>query len=256
MQKALIAGLAIAFICGLLGPFLVLRRLSLLGDGLAHLAFGGVALGLLIGWYPLLIALLFVAVGSLIVQRLIKKNVYGDAAIALILSFGVGLGIIIVGAVRGFNIDLFSYLIGSILAVSTADLVIIFSLLLCTSLFVLFFYKDMVFVTLNQELAWLRKKKMTIVNTLFTLLIAMAVVVSVRAVGILLVSALLVIPTLVALQISSSFKQTMLFSTVASLLGVEAGIILSYYFNLPPSGMIVMLLFSFFGICFAVKKSL
>ncbi|HLP80313.1 MAG TPA: metal ABC transporter permease, partial [Acidobacteriota bacterium] len=123
MQYALIGGIMIALITSLIGPFLVLRRLSLLGDGLAHIAFGGVALGFLLNWNPFIVSLVAVVIGSLFVQQLVKKNIYGDAAIAVILSFGVGLGILITGAAHGFTVDLFTFLIGSVLTLSTADLV-------------------------------------------------------------------------------------------------------------------------------------
>src|SRR3989338_11047260 len=138
MQKALLGGIAIALASGLLGPFLVLRRLSLLGDGLAHLAFGGVALGLLLGIDPFISALITGVLGSFWVRSLLKKNVYGEAAIALLLSMGVGLGIVIIGVVRGFNTSLYSYLIGSILALSVTDIIIAFSLLLAVIIFLLF----------------------------------------------------------------------------------------------------------------------
>ncbi|HLC91325.1 MAG TPA: metal ABC transporter permease [Candidatus Nanoarchaeia archaeon] len=248
MQKALLGGIAIALCCGLVGPFLVLRRLSLLGDGLAHLAFGGVALGLLLGVNPIIAALITVVLGSFWVRSLVKKNIYGDAAIALLLSLGVGLGVVIIGIVRGFNTNLYSYLIGSILALSITDIIIAFSLLMGVIIFLLFFYRDMFHLTFNEELAQLSRKNIPLANFLFTILIAMVVVVSIRAVGILLVSALLVIPTLVALNISKSFKQTLLISSISSIVAVIFGIIFSFIVDIPPSGSIVLLLFvGFFG---------
>lgn len=248
MQKALIGGIAIALSCGLIGPFLVLRRLSLLGDGLAHLAFGGVALGLLLGINPLIAALITAFIGSFWVRSLVRKNVYGDAAIALMLSFGVGLGIVIIGIVRGFNTSLFSYLIGSILALSMTDIILAFVLLSATVIFMILFYKDMFHLTFNEELAQLSRKKVNIANMIFTVLVAMVVVISIRAVGILLVSALIVIPTLIALNISNSFKQTIFISSLSSIIAVLLGIIFSFLADIPPSGSIVLLLFvGFFG---------
>ncbi len=248
MQKALLGGIAVALCCGLIGPFLVLRRLSLLGDGLAHLAFGGVALGLLLGVNPLISALITVVLGSFWVRSLVKKNVYGDAAIALLLSFGVGLGIVIIGIVRGFNTSLYSYLIGSVLALSVLDIVLAFSLLGATIMFMVFFYKDMFHLTFNEELAQLSRKQVNIANIIFTILVAMVVVISIRAVGILLVSALLVIPTLIALNVAKSFKQTIIISSISALIAVLIGIVFSFLVDIPPSGSIVLLLFvGFFG---------
>ncbi len=248
MQKALLGGIAIALCCGLIGPFLVLRRLSLLGDGLAHLAFGGVALGLLLGINPLISALITVVAGSFWVRSLVKKNVYGDAAIALLLSFGVGLGIVIIGIVRGFNTSLYSYLIGSVLALNVTDIVLAFTLLAATILFMTFFYKDMFHLTFNEELAQISRKRAPLANILFTALVAMVVVISIRAVGILLVSALLVIPTLISLNISKSFNQTVILSSLSALVAVLVGILFSFLVDIPPSGSIVLLLFlGFFG---------
>ncbi len=243
IQKALLGGIAIALLCGLIGPFLVLRRLSLLGDGLAHLAFGGVALGLLLGINPLFAAFITVIIGSFWIHSLVKKNVYGDAAIALVLSLGVGMGIIIIGLVKGFNVNLFSYLIGSILSLNTVDIVLAITLLVLTIAFFLFSYRDLFFMTFNEELAILHNKNLEKINIIFTILTAMIIVLSIRAVGILLVSALIVIPTLLALNISKSFKQTLFFSALFSALAMILGIILSFIFDIPPSGSIVLLLF-------------
>lgn len=254
MQKALIGGLAIALCCGLIGPFLVLRRLSLLGDGLAHLAFGGVALGLLININPLISALITVIIGSFLVQYLIKKNVYGDAAIALILSLGVGLGIVIIGIARGFNASLFSYLIGSILALSTTDIILAFTLLALTTIFLTAFYKDMFYLTFNREIAHLSRKNLKISNFLFTILTAMIIVISIRAVGILLVSALIVIPTLIAINLSKSFKQTITYSAISSIIAVTLGIIISFILDIPPSGSIVLILLAGFLVSYLNKR--
>lgn len=254
MQKALIGGIAIALCCGLMGPFLVLRRLSLLSDGLAHLSFGGIAVGLLFGINPLISALIIVVLGSLLIQFLIKRNISGDAVIALLLSFGVGLGILVIGIVRGFNTNLYSYLIGSILALSVIDIIFAFGLLLLTALFLFFFYKDIFHLTFNKELAQLSRKKLSIANFLFTILVAMVVVVSIRAVGILLVSALIVIPTLIAINLSKSFKGTMIISSISSLLAVWIGILFSFPLDVPPSGLIVLLLFFGFIVTYFFKK--
>lgn len=256
MQRALLGGLAIAITCGLIGPFLVLRKLSLLGDGLAHLSFGGVALGLLLGINPLITTLVAVVGGSLFVNKVINKDLHGDAAIALILSFGVGLGIIIIGAVRGFGVDLFSYLIGSILALNTFDLILAGALLIATLAFVIVYFKDLLLFAFNQELAELRIKKIHVLNTIFILLVAFTVVVSIRAVGILLISALIVLPTLISLQLSKSFKSTLFISVGASVLATLVGIVSSFYLDIPPSGTIVMFLFAMYILAVLGKKLL
>ncbi len=255
MQKAFLGGVLIAVCCGLLGPFLVLRRLSLLGDGLAHLSFGGIALGLLFGINPLIAALAAVVGGSFWVRSLVKKNVYGDAAIALLLSLGVGLGVTIIGLQRGFNTNLYSYLLGSILTLGTFDLILMSVLLLTTLLFLIYFYRELFLGTFNEELARLSARRAGLSSFLFTILIAMLVIISMRAVGILLVSSLIVVPTLIALNLAHSFRQTLLFSSLSAVIAVLAGIIVSYFADIPPSGSIVLLLFlGFLGTRILMRK--
>jgi zinc transport system permease protein len=247
MQRALLGGIAIALACALLGPFLVLRRLSLLGDGLAHVAFGGVAFGLLLGFDPLLAALVATIVGALVIQRLISHaGLYGDSATAVLLSFGVGSAIIFIGLAQGFTVDLFSYLFGSILVISFKDLFIIFAVLIAVLIFIIAFYKKLVFMSFQENLAKLNGIHVNWVNSIFAVLVAATVVISIRAVGILLVSALLVIPAVSALAISSSFRRTMVFSAIFGVLSVVLGIIISFLLNLPPSGAIVILMCLFF----------
>ncbi|MBI4151765.1 metal ABC transporter permease [Candidatus Woesearchaeota archaeon] len=254
MQKALVGGTLIALCCGLLGPFLVLRRLSLLGDGLAHLSFGGIALGLLLGVNPLISALITVILGSFWVRSLVKKNVYGDAAIALLLSLGVGVGVTVIGVVRGFNVSLYSYLIGSVLTLSPLDLILSSLVLLAIIFFLTYFYRELFLNTFNEELARFSAKRVAISDLLFTLLTAMMVVIAIRAVGILLVSALIVIPTLISLNLAKSFKQTLFFSSLSAFVAVMVGILVSYGVDTPPSGSIVLLLFAGFMVTELIKR--
>ena len=247
MQRALLSGILISIICSLVGLFLVLRRLSLLGDGLAHVAFGGIALGLLLKIPPLLSALLFTSAASVGVQKLVKKSkIYGGSATALVLSLGVGVGIIIIGIVKGFNIDLFSYLFGSILAISNLDILIIAAVFIFVVCFVAVYYHRLILMTFNEDIARIRGIRIDFINTLFAILSAMTIVITIRAVGILLISSLLVIPAITAIQLSKSFSQTMMLSILISLFSVVSGIFISFYLNLPTGGAIVLLLCSMF----------
>ncbi len=243
MQKALISGIMIGIACSLLGTFLVLARLSLLGDGLAHVAFGGIAIGILFGVNPIAAALVTAALGAVFVQRIVTSTrLYGDSATALILSMGVGVAVLIIGAAKGFTVDLFSYLFGSILAISSLDILIISIVLLAVVIFIILFYKKLVLISFNQELARISGVSIGLVTTLFAILTAMTVVISIRAVGILLVSSLIVIPSMTALLISRSFKMTLLLSMLFSVFSIITGIILSFYLDLPPGGTIVVLM--------------
>ncbi len=255
MQKALIAGILISIVCSLIGLFLVLRKLSLLSDGLAHTAFGGLAIGLLLGINPIIAALFFTVISAVFLQKLIKKTeIYGDAATALVLSFGLGIAVIIIGIAKGFTVDLFSYLFGSILAVSALDLYIIGGVFLITISFIASCYKQLSFISFNEDLATVSGLPVNRINTLFSILVGMVVVISMRAVGILLVSAMIVIPTISALQLSRSFKSTLAYSLGISIFSVIAGIFLSYYLNLPTGGAIVMLMFVIFITCSIIKS--
>ncbi|MFT4343793.1 MAG: metal ABC transporter permease [Candidatus Woesearchaeota archaeon] len=248
MQKALIAAILVGIATGLLGPYLVLRRLSLVGEGLAHLAFGGIALGFLIGIYPYGIALFVAIVGSLLIRYLIKRKVYGEAAIALILAFGVGLGVTILGATNGFGVDLFSFLIGSILTLQWSDILILTILATVVVIFFALFRKELFMLSFQQDLAQVYGKRSEIADTGFVVIVAAVTIMSIQAVGILLVSSLLVIPALIALKISHSFKQTVLLSILIAV-GINiVGIFGSFYYDVPTSGFIVLSLLACYGI--------
>lgn len=257
MQRALLAGLMISVVTSVLGVFLVLKKLSLIGDGLAHASFGGVAVGFLLNINPFLTALVVAALGSVGIHRLMEKaRTYGDSAIALILSAGMALAVVIIGYTGGFQADLFSYLFGSILTVSNTDLLIIGTVFVATLAYVGLFYRELVYTSFNTELARLHSNKTRLAENLFIILIALAVVISIRAVGILLVTALIVIPALTALHLAESFKNSLIISVFVSLISMFLGITLAYVLNLPPSGVIVVMLLGFFLMAYGVDELL
>lgn len=255
MQRALIAGIMLSIICPLIGIFLVLRRMSMLSDGLGHAAFGGIALGLLLKIQPLLSSLIITPLAALGIQRMVTKTkVYGDSAISLVQTLGVGSAIIIIGIVRGFNSDLFSYLFGSILAISEFDLIVISLILILVMSFISLFYKKLVFMCFNEEMAKTSGVNVDLINTLFAIFTAMAIVVSIRAVGVLLVSALVVIPSLIAIQIGKSFKNSVILSIAVSIASVILGTFMSFYLNVPTGGTIAVLLCLFFLLSIIFRK--
>ena len=254
MQRALIASVLIGICTGLISPYLVLRRLSLLGDGLAHLAFGGIAIAFLLNTPPILTALIVTMIGSLLVRRLIEKDVYGEAAIALILSFGVGIAIVIIGATRGFGVDLFSYLIGSILLLRWFDLGLLAILLVVLIGFVLYFQRELFLLTLSKDLAKHKGQNVKIADYLFSILVAIVTLMSIQAVGILLVTALLVIPGLISFKLAKSFTQSLFYAIAISIGSGVFGVISSYYLDLPPSGLIVLFLLALFTIISYFKR--
>jgi len=260
VQRALLAGILIAAIAAILGVFLVLRRLSLIGDGLAHITFGSVAVVLLAGispFYVTLSALPLVMLASLAILKLTSsKKIHGDAAIGILSSAGIAAGIVLASLSGGYNVDLFSYLFGNILTVNQTEIMlslIIFAAVLC---YVLFFYHDLFAVTFDEELARSMGIKTKKLNILLFLLTAIAAVLTMKIAGIMMVSAMLILPPLTALQLSISFRRTIIASVIFSTLSVIFGIIFSFLLNLPAGGTIVILNILFLLIIFGVKKIL
>jgi zinc transport system permease protein len=254
MQRAILVAVLIGIGIGSVGPHLVLRRLSLLGDGLAHLAFAGIALGFLLNINPMLTAFIMVILGSLFIRKLIQKNVYGEAAIALVLSFGIGVGVTIIGATKGFGTDLFSYLIGSILTTSWQEVGILSIITVGIVLFTYIFRRELLLLSFQQDVANIISKKSKIVDYCFSILIALITLLAIQAVGILLVTALLVIPTLIALEVSKSFSKTKSNAIIICSIVCILGILGSYYLDVPPSGLIVLLLLSIYGGVLGIKQ--
>jgi len=154
VQKAFLAGIFIAITCAGLGMFLVFRRMSLIGDGLSHLSFGAIALGLFLGFYPFYVALPVVILGSMLILYITKKaKVYGDSAIGIVSSLGIAMGVIFASLSSGFNVDLFSYLFGNILAISNMEVIISISLSLIVLVIIYLFYWDLFSATFDEEYA-------------------------------------------------------------------------------------------------------
>lgn len=241
MQRALLAGLMIGVIAPAIGVFLVLRRLSLIADTLSHVALAGVALGLLAGWHPALGALLVAVVGALGIERLRGSGrLFGEAALAIFLSGGLALAVVLIGLSGGFSVNLFSYLFGAITAVQTRDLWIILALGLLVLGAVALFYKELFAITFDEEGARIQGVPVDALNLLVTLLVAVTVVVAMRVVGVLLTSALVVIPAITALRVARSFRSTLLIAVAFSLVSVLAGMAAAFYLDLAAGGAIVL----------------
>jgi zinc transport system permease protein len=241
IQRALLAGCFIGVLCSTLGVFLVLRRLSLIGDGLAHVTFGSIAVGLLLRLEPMYAAIPLVMLSSLGILKLIEKaRVYGDTAIGIVSSLGVATGIILVSISGGFNVDLFSYLFGSILSISKAEVVISVVLSLAVILMVLLFYNELVSLTFDEDCAKISGIKTGRLNAILILLTALTVVLAMKVVGIMLVSAMLILPASAALQVAKSFKMSLLLAAAIAVFSVVSGIWISFVADLPTGGVIIL----------------
>ena len=255
VQRALVAGVFVSLLCAVLGVFLVLKRFSLIGDGLAHVAFGGVALGLFLGVYPFYAAVPVAMLGSLAILAVAEDNrVFGDAAIGIISSVGMAGGIMLASLAGGFNVDLFSYLFGNILSVSGSE--VVFSVLLSLSVIGLIrlFYYDLLSLTFDEEYARSSGLNTRLMNRVLILLTAVSVVLAVKVVGAVLVSSLLILPAATALQLSASFRSTIFFAGLGSVLSVMAGLLLSFMFNLPPGATIILLNFVLFSLAYLGRR--
>jgi zinc transport system permease protein len=247
MQNAIISGIAISLICSTVGLFLVLRKYSLFGDALAHSAFGGVALGLFLGVYPLWAAYVVSILSALALTKIRQKfDISGDAIIAILLSSGIAIGIVLISLSGGFSIDIFSFLFGSVLLVSTENVIVILGLCAAILIILITGYKKFMYITFSEEQAQVSGIPVQKLNYLLIAIAGITVVTSMQLVGVLLVSALFVIPNVTAMMFKRSFKQTIILSMSFSVFSTVAGIMISYPLDIAPSGMVVLLVIALF----------
>ena len=242
MQRALLSGVVVAATCSVVGLFLVLRRQSLFGDALSHVAFGGLAAGLFTSIYPIWTALIVSVLASLGITKLRQSTkIPPDAAVAIMLSTGLAAGIILIGLSGGFNLDLESFLFGSILLISMQDQITILLLSAVVLVAIFKFYKQLMYITFSEDQAKVSGINVTALNYLFIGLATLAVIASLRLVGVLLISSLIVIPNITAMIFGKGFKKTAMISVIISVSSVLVGIVISYIANLAPGGTIVLL---------------
>ncbi len=255
MQRALVAGAVIGVVAPVVGVFLVLRRLSLIADTLSHTAFAGIAAALLLGADPLWGALTSALLAGAGIERLRSRGgLSGEAALAVFLAAGYAVALILLSRGRGSTPDLFVYLFGTLTAVRPQDLWLMLPLggLVVGTVGVL--YKELFAVTLDEETARTQGIAVDALNLLFTLLVAVTVVVSMRVVGILLTGSLLVLPPLAAMRLGRSFRATLGLSVAFGLVSIFVGLLTSFFLDVAPSGAVVLTsLILFFGSALLVR---
>lgn len=241
MRLAFVAGAVTAIVCPTIGVFLIPRRLSLIADALAHVALAGVALGLVLGLSPLMGALVVTVAAAVGVERLRTRGpLQGETSLAVFLSAGFAVAVILISLAGGFNVDLFAILFGSIVTVSVADVWLITGLGALVTGVVWARYPQLVAVTLSEELARVSGVPVARLNLMLSVLTALTVVVSMRMVGVLLVSAMIVIPTLTGFALGRSFGAALGLAIAAGLLAVVVGLTAAFYLRLPAGGAIVV----------------
>ncbi len=254
IQRALVAGCFIGVCCAVLGVFLVLRRLSLIGEGLAHFSLAPIGFALMLGIYPLYVAVPMGILASFWILHLANRaNMYGDAAIGLVSAIGVAAGVTMASLGSGFNVDLFSYLFGDILAVSRLESILTVCLSFVVLLLVFLNFQDLFAIAFDEEYAKVVGLNTVRTNQILIILTTFTVILGIKVVGIMLVSSLIIFPAVTALQLSKKFKTVIIFSIISAVLSVIAGIMLAYLFNLPAGAAIVIVNFVFFLISYALK---
>jgi zinc transport system permease protein len=254
--RGLEAGVIIGLVAPVIGIFLVLRRYALIADTLAHVSLAGIALGFVFALNPLIIAIAASVASSVAVERLrLYKRVYADSALSIFLSGSLALAVVLISIGRGFGVDIFNYLFGSIVTVKPSDLYVIAAMGVLVLASVAWFYRDLLYVTFDEEAAQVAGVRTHFINILLIMLSALTVSLAVPIVGTLLIAALIVIPVVAALQLKKDFLPTMFYAQAISVFSVLAGIISSYYLNIAAGGTIVLLAVLIFVVLFLYKKS-
>jgi len=252
--RALIGGILIGVTAPLMGLFLVLRRLAMIGDTLAHVSIAGVALGFLIGVYPIGVGLIFALVATLAIEKLRKAyKTYAELSIAIIMSGGVALASLLFTLGKGFNVSVTGYLFGSIYTLDTIDLVLIGIVTVIVLLAVRIHFKELFLLTFDEDAAAVSGLPTRYFNFMISVLTALVISVSIKIVGALLVSALLTIPAACSLVIARSFRQSVITVVVIAEIAVIGGLLIAGVWNLAPGGTIVLLLIALLLILLSIK---
>ncbi|GLI85648.1 metal ABC transporter permease [Rossellomorea marisflavi] len=263
LQNAFLTGILIGIIAPLLGAFIVVRRLSLIADALSHVTLSGIAASLYVSQTvpslatlnPLYFGMVFSVLGSVFIERLrtLYKH-YQELAIPIILSGGVGIGAIFISLADGFNTDLFSYLFGSVSAVSRGDLYLIgiISVVVITVIFLL--YKELFLLSFDEEHAKASGIPAKAIHFIFMIMVALVIAASMRIVGILLVSSLMTLPVAASIRVAKGFKQTIGFAVLFGEISVIVGLVSAFYLNLAPGGTIVVTAIIILMMTILIKK--
>ena len=250
IRYSLISGLLIGFIAPLIGAFIVVRRLSLIADALSHVTLGGISFGMFLLTIipvfsvinPMWFGILFAVIVALLIEKLRTSfSNYQEIAIPIIMSAGIALSAIFISLADGFNQEIVGLLFGSISAVNISDLTTIIIITIIVLIFIVLFYKELFILSFDEEYS----KVIGIpkwIQFLFIVIVAMVISASMRVVGILLVSALITLPIAISMRITKGFKQLIALSVILGELSVILGLIIAFYMNISPGGVIVVLL--------------
>lgn len=254
-QRALVGGLLIGVTAPLMGLFLVLRRLSMIGDTLSHVSIAGVALGFLIGVYPIAVGFIFAIAASFAIEKLRKAyKSYAELSTAIIMSGGIALASILFTMGKGFNVNVNSYLFGSIYTLNNTDLYVIGGVTIVVLIAIRSQIKELFLLTFDEDAAAVSGLPVKFYNVMISVLTALVISVSIKIVGALLVSALLTIPAACSLVVARSFRQSIITVIIIGELAVVAGLVIAGIWNLAPGGTIVLLLIAFLLLLLGIRR--
>lgn len=240
MRNAFMAGFIISILCPIIGLFIVLRRNSMIGDTLSHSSFAGVAIGLVTGINPLISAFAFTSLCAIIIEILrgyFKK--YAELVMSIVLTLSLGIAIVLISTGKT-TAKVNSFLFGSILTVTRDDLLIIGIAGVICLVILAIIYNKLMYVTFDEEGAKTAGINVKLINYIFTLLVGATISLSIRIMGILVISSIIVVPVATAMQLKVNFKKTLLFSIIFGLIDIMVGLISSYYVNSAPGGTIAI----------------
>lgn len=249
-QNALWGSLLTAIACGIVGTYIVARRLVFISGGITHASFGGLGLGFFLGTNPVLMALIFSVLSALGVEWVSKtQNVREDSAIAAVWSLGMALGVLFIFLTPGYSPNLSAYLFGNILTISSADILWIAILAIALVLVASFFLREIIYVAFDTNFAKTQGLPVKFIEYMMMFFIAVTIVLSIRLVGIMLLMSLLTLPQMIVNQFTSDFKKIMYGSIIVGFLACVTGLVLSYYINIPSGAFIILVLTAvFFGV--------
>jgi ABC-type Mn2+/Zn2+ transport system permease subunit len=256
MQRALLAGVLVGLLCGVLGFFVVLKRLSFIGVGISHSAFGGIAIGIVLGVEPLAAAAVFATLVAWAIGWLSRAGrLHEDTAIGILFSSAMALGVALISLSSTYQVDLFGYLFGNILAVSPQDLWVLGGIAVVVLATILLLFKELLFLAFDEEVARASGLPVTALYFLLLSCLALSVVAAIRVVGIVLVEALLVIPAAIGYQLARSYRGMLCISAVTATASAVAGLLVSYFFNVAAGATIVLVLSLLFVLALAVARN-
>jgi len=255
IQRAFFVGTIIAILAPIIGIFLVVRRFSQLSDTLSHVSLVGIAIGFLLESNPLIYAIITSVLASLGIEKVRQtQKTFNESILVLFITGGLGLASVLISFSNNFGVNLYSYLFGSLATVTESDQNLIVLVGLVVVIIFIFYFKKFFLLSFDEEIAQTTGLNTKYLNYLMMICAALIISISIRIIGVLLVSSLMIIPVITAIQLKLSFKSTLITSIIFSIISVWAGLLASYYFNLATGGVIALINTLFFITIFIWQK--